>query len=32
MRKGRKGAVELHGAPLAPLGYDHFRNDHFRKP
>ena len=25
MRKGRKGAVMLHGAPLAPLGYDHFR-------
>jgi len=25
MRKGRKGAVELNGAPLAPLGYDHFR-------
>jgi thiamine-monophosphate kinase len=25
MRKGRPGAVELDGAPLAPLGYDHFR-------
>jgi thiamine-monophosphate kinase len=25
MRKGRKGAVEMNGAPLAPLGYDHFR-------
>jgi len=25
MRKGRPGAVELEGAPLAPLGYDHFR-------
>jgi thiamine-monophosphate kinase len=25
MRKGCKGAVMLHGAPLAPLGYDHFR-------
>jgi thiamine-monophosphate kinase len=25
MRQGRPGAVELEGAPLAPLGYDHFR-------
>jgi thiamine-monophosphate kinase len=25
MRKGRAGFVELNGAPLAPLGYDHFR-------
>jgi len=25
MRKGRAGAVELEGAPLARLGYDHFR-------
>jgi len=25
MRKGRKGAVCMNGAPLAPLGYDHFR-------
>jgi thiamine-monophosphate kinase len=25
MHKGRPGAVELEGAPLAPLGYDHFR-------
>jgi thiamine-monophosphate kinase len=25
MRKGRAGAVTLDGAPLAPLGYDHFR-------
>ena len=25
MRKGRAGAVSLDGAPLAPLGYDHFR-------
>jgi len=25
MRRGRKGAVRLHGTPLAPLGYDHFR-------
>ena len=25
MRKGRAGAVKLNGAPLAPLGYDHFR-------
>jgi len=25
MRRGRPGAVELEGAPLAPLGYDHFR-------
>ena len=25
MRPGRPGAVELEGAPLAPLGYDHFR-------
>jgi thiamine-monophosphate kinase len=25
MRKGRKGAVKLLGAPLAPLAYDHFR-------
>ena len=25
MRKGRPGAVLLDGAPLAPLGYDHFR-------
>jgi thiamine-monophosphate kinase len=32
MRKGRKGAVQFRGAPLEPLGYDHFRNDHFRKP
>jgi len=30
MRKGRKGSVMLQGAPLGPLGYDHFRNDHFR--
>jgi len=26
MRKGRAGAVTLDGAPLDPLGYDHFRN------
>jgi thiamine-monophosphate kinase len=26
MRRGRPGAVELDGAPLAPLGYDHFRS------
>jgi thiamine-monophosphate kinase len=26
MRKGRPGAVELRGVPLAPLGYDHFRD------
>ena len=25
MRPGRPGAVELDGAPLPPLGYDHFR-------
>jgi len=25
MRRGRPGAVELEGAPLEPLGYDHFR-------
>ncbi len=25
MRKGSPGAVNLHGTPLAPLGYDHFR-------
>ena len=25
MRPGRPGAVELEGAPLPPLGYDHFR-------
>lgn len=25
MRKGRPGAVRLNGSPLAPLGYDHFR-------
>jgi hypothetical protein len=25
MRHGRPGAVELEGAPLSPLGYDHFR-------
>jgi thiamine-monophosphate kinase len=25
MRKGRAGAVQLDGRPLAPLGYDHFR-------
>jgi len=25
MHQGRKGAVELNRAPLAPLGYDHFR-------
>jgi thiamine-monophosphate kinase len=25
MRKGRAGAVKLNGAPLSPLGYDHFR-------
>jgi len=25
MRKGRPGAVQLDGHPLAPLGYDHFR-------
>jgi thiamine-monophosphate kinase len=25
MRKGRKGAVTLNGAPLAALGWDHFR-------
>ena len=25
MRKGRPGAVEWNGVPLAPLGYDHFR-------
>src|SRR5271157_3703385 len=25
MRPGRPGAVELEGAPLEPLGYDHFR-------
>ena len=31
MRKGRKGAVQFRGAPLQPLGYDHFRNDHFHK-
>jgi thiamine-monophosphate kinase len=32
MRKGRKGAVQLGGAPLKPLGYDHFREHHIRKP
>jgi thiamine-monophosphate kinase len=26
MRKGRPGAVECNGVPLAPLGYDHFRD------
>jgi thiamine-monophosphate kinase len=26
MRKGRAGAVELDGAPLPPLGYDHLRS------
>lgn len=26
MRIGRPGAVECHGVPLAPLGYDHFRD------
>jgi thiamine-monophosphate kinase len=26
MRKGKAGAVYLSGRPLAPLGYDHFRN------
>ncbi len=26
MRKGNAGAVYLSGAPLPPLGYDHFRN------
>ncbi|MBZ5618965.1 MAG: thiamine-phosphate kinase [Acidobacteriia bacterium] len=26
MRRGRPGAVEYDGVPLAPLGYDHFRN------
>ncbi len=26
MRKGRPGAVEYQGVPLAPLGYDHFRD------
>jgi thiamine-monophosphate kinase len=26
MRKGRPGAVEWNGLPLAPLGYDHFRD------
>jgi thiamine-monophosphate kinase len=25
MRQGRPGAIELDGAPLEPLGYDHFR-------
>jgi thiamine-monophosphate kinase len=25
MRKGRPGAVQMDGKPLAPLGYDHFR-------
>ncbi len=25
MRAGRRGAVDLDGAPLDPLGYDHFR-------
>jgi thiamine-monophosphate kinase len=25
MRRGRRGVVELDGAPLEPLGYDHFR-------
>jgi thiamine-monophosphate kinase len=25
MRKGRKGAVQFRGAPLRPLGFDHFR-------
>jgi thiamine-monophosphate kinase len=25
MRKGKSGAVWLNGAPLEPLGYDHFR-------
>jgi thiamine-monophosphate kinase len=32
MRKGRKGAVQLSGAPLEPLGYDHFREHHSSKP
>ncbi len=31
MRKGRKGAVRLDGAPLEPLGYDHFREHHFNQ-
>jgi thiamine-monophosphate kinase len=31
MRQGRKGAVQLDGAPLEPLGHDHFRNHHFRE-
>jgi thiamine-monophosphate kinase len=26
MCQGRPGAVEMEGAPLAPLGYDHFRS------
>lgn len=25
MRRGRKGSVKYNGAPLPPLGYDHFR-------
>lgn len=32
MRKGRKGAVQLDGAPLEPLGYDHFREHRIRMP
>jgi thiamine-monophosphate kinase len=32
MRKGRKGAVKLSGAPLEPLGYDHFRQHHLNTP
>jgi thiamine-monophosphate kinase len=32
MRKGRKGAVQLEGVPLAPLGYDHFREPRATKP
>jgi thiamine-monophosphate kinase len=30
MRKGLAGAVEMDGAPLPPLGYDHLRHDHLR--
>jgi len=26
LRKGRAGTVLLDGAPLEPLGYDHFRS------
>lgn len=26
MRKGRAGEIRFNGAPLEPLGYDHFRN------